>query len=718
MDYLTLSNEHTFLITAFDGDVPAVDGRLGLYYRDTRHLGELELRLNGEPLQLLSSGDEDVYRTTAVLSNGYLRTADGQQVWPGTIGATRSRVVSHAVSEQLRLTNYGSSPLRLELSIQLGADFADLFEVRGFEFSRTGQMLAPQQEPDGVLLRYQGGDGVRRSTRVSWDHAPDELTYPEPEAPQTETPEAGAPPPPTRARLLWRLAIPPRGEWSLELSYAPLQEGPEGEARQPVRTHDGDMQQLASSYGDWGADSTRIQTDNEEFSRLLERSALDLRALTVTYSTGRLPVAGIPWYAVPFGRDSLITALQALCLQPELAAGTLRFLAAHQGERDDAWRDEEPGKIMHELRFGEMAGLRAVPHTPYYGTVDATPLFVMLFAQTVRWTGNRQLYEELIPSVRRALEWVDRWGDLDGDGYVEYRARSERGIRNQGWKDSGDSLLYPDGTLVEPPVALVEVQAYVHAAKSWLAPLAARMGDDELAARLEQEAAALRERFNRDFWVEGEGCYAQALDADKRAIQDVTSNAGHALIGGIAPAERAVQVARRLLAPDMASGWGVRTRSSSDPNYNPISYHNGSVWPHDNSLIVLGLAQSGLREEANQVAGQVFSAGRQFRLSRLPELYCGFAPGETGLGRPADYPVSCSPQAWAAGSPYLFMQSILGLEPNALENTLRLRPHMPEWLGCVEVRNLRVGEGRVHLRVSAGGTEVVSSGGVDVRASG
>ena len=714
MDYLALSDDKTFLVSDHLGNIPAGgDGTLGLYHDDTRHLSLLDLRLNGEPLSLLSSDDEGVYRTTALLSNPWLRNGEGH-IAPGSIGLLRSRVVSGGVYEELILTNYGRAPLHLELSLDAAADFADLFQVRGFPLERSGMLQPPREEPRGLLLSYDGGDGVRRSTLVAFDIPPDEILYTTQEPPGTAGTARRAFPS-TGARLVWRLDLAPGDAQRLELAFTPST-GETAVVDDGQRTHQTESYRQASSYQEWHIGATSVDTDNPDLNHLLARSALDLRALAGTYPTGRLPVAGIPWYAVPFGRDSLITALQTLSFRPELAKGTLRFLAAHQGTQDDPWRDVEPGKILHEMRFGELAGTRQIPHTPYYGSVDATPLFVMLFARAIQWTGDRALYEELLPNVRRALEWVDSHGDLDGDGYLEYRTRSERGIGNQGWKDSGDSVLYPDGTQVEPPIALVEVQAYVHAAKSWLAAIVRRMGDALLADQLEGEAAALKERFNRDYWLEDAGYYTQALDSEKRPVHDATSNPGHALIGGIIPPDRAERVAARLLASDMASGWGVRTRAAVDPNYNPMSYHNGSVWPHDNSLIAYGMALSGQRDGANEVARQIFAAAPYYRLDRLPELYCGFGPDETGLGRPADYPVSCSPQAWAAGTPYLLLESILGLEPDALTNTLRIDPHLPPWLEHIEVRNLAVGESRLHLRVTHAGTEVIASDGIHVQA--
>jgi glycogen debranching enzyme len=358
----------------------------------------------------------------------------------------------------------------------------------------------------------------------------------------------------------------------------------------------------------------------------------------------------------------------------------------------------------------------AVPHTPYYGTIDATLLFLMLFAETMRLTGDQALFHTLLPAVERALDWIDAYGDVDGDGYVDFQPRSGRGLSIQGWKDSGDSVQYPDGRVAEPPIALVEVQAYVYAAKTAVAATFRQMGGNvERATQLEASAAALREQFNRDFWLPELGFYAQALDGKKQALPELTSNVGHALLGGILTEERARQVGDRLLRPDMASGWGIRTRGSSDPAYNPMSYHNGSVWPHDNSLIIWGMQRSGLREASNTISEQIFAAARHYPRMRLPELMCGFGREDAASEGPAEYPVSCSPQAWAAGTPYLILQSILGLEPDAGSNVLTVDPHLPSWLGRIEVRNLRVGQGRVHFVVSREGVETIASEGIEIR---
>ncbi len=574
MDYLVVSENRTFLVSQYDGNIQP-GGPLGLYHHDMRHLSELELRLNGKPPTFLNFSDRDVYHASILLGNGSFETAEGSTVPGNSIGIRREFVVTGALCERVTLSNYNHFAVSFDLAIQLGADFADIFLVRGFGGAiDRGSVAAPEEKDGQLVLAYQGKDGVTRTTTVGWSVPP---TNVEPELQGSDDLGSTAgPSQTTRSRLHWRVELAPRQEQTIALVYRVDEDSSATEAVSSDM-FDSEVARLQASYRDWAEAGTQVSTDSAMFDEVLQRSAMDLRALTGNYQTGPLPHAGIPWFAVPFGRDSLITSLQTLCYQPGLAVGILRFMAAHQGTKDDPWRDETPGKIMHEMRFGEMAGMGAVPHTPYYGTVDATPLFLMLFAQVLQWTADEGLWHELRPNVLAALDWLDQYGDLDGDGFLEFVCRSTNGLRIQGWKDSWNSVIYPDGRLVEPPLALVEVQGYAYAARIWLVPILRRFGETERAEALERQAAALQERFNRDFWLEDLGFYAQALDQEKQAVPEVTSNPGHALMSGIMPHDRAAKVAERLVQPDMASGWGIRTRASSDPSYNPMAYHNGSV---------------------------------------------------------------------------------------------------------------------------------------------
>lgn len=723
MEYLVVSDNHTFMISQFDGDIPLDETSLGLYFYDTRHLSGLQFRLNDQPLALLTSNDEHIYRATVLLTNEASGPADDTQgsIRSQSIAITRTRVVSSAIFERLTITNYNRMAVEFDLELDLATDFADIFLVRGFKSGTRGSFDPVQSKNNHVLFSYQGADHVTRTTEIRANPAPADITIPSAEIPPPSPGPHGEGatrlrqlPTPARARMRWHLTMQPQAGEVIELTITPSTSQPNNQTDSTGLTMTTAMEQVHASYQAWDRAATIVTTDNPIFNDLIQRSSHDMRALTASFGDLRLPIAGIPWFAVPFGRDSLIASFQTLWFQPELAKGTLRYLAAHQGTKDDPWRDEHPGKILHEMRFGELANTNSVPFNPYYGSIDSTLLFLMLFAETIHWTGDTRLYRDLLPAVLRALNWINSYADLDGDGYIEFQKRSEGGLRIQGWKDSWDSVLRPDGSLAEPPIALVEVQAYVYAAKTWVAELLQRMGDTEHAARLQAEAASLKERFNQDFWMEDEGYYAQAIELGVGPLHEITSNPGHAFLSGILPPDRAARMASRLTAPDLASGWGIRTRAASDHNYNPMSYHNGSVWPHDNSLIIAGLARSGFRDEANLIISQIFAAAQHFPLNRLPELMCGYERIEGSLDSPAPYPVSCRPQAWAAGTGLLMLQSMLGLEARALDNTLRVTPQLPDWLYSVEVQNLRVGDRRVHLRVAGNTVEVVDDGGVQV----
>jgi glycogen debranching enzyme len=471
----------------------------------------------------------------------------------------------------------------------------------------------------------------------------------------------------------------------------------EEEPTPSVVSFENGLSELRNSYQHWFSQCTKLETDNELFNQLLERSLLDLRLLIEETPEGLVPSAGTPWFACIFGRDSLITSLQTLMLNPQIAVATLRFLARHQGTKVDPWRDEEPGKIPHEMRKGEVAKLGEIPHSTYYGSVDATPLFLILFTETMKWLDDDDLYREILPAAKLALEWMERYGDVDGDGYLEYLTRSSVGNRDQGWKDSRGSITYPDGTPAEPPIALVEVQGYAYRAMREMAELLGRKGEISLSDKLNKRAALLKENFNRDFWIEEKRFFAQGLDAHKRPVETLTSNPGHCLFGDIVDEEKARYLVLRLTSADMACGWGIRTVSSREPKFNPMSYHNGSIWPHDNSLIVAGMRRYGYHWEAEEITSQLFQASLFFKYSRFPELFCGFARDREAYSVPADYPVSSSPQAWAAGSAILLFQSMIGIGVDAASKRLYLTPHLPDWLKYASVPNLRIGKGKVDL---------------------
>ncbi|HJW22722.1 MAG TPA: amylo-alpha-1,6-glucosidase, partial [Candidatus Limnocylindrales bacterium] len=453
-----------------------------------------------------------------------------------------------------------------------------------------------------------------------------------------------------------------------------------------------------AEYTAWHDRCARIRSDGELLDLAIRRGIADLRLLQNDGPRAgeHYLAAGVPWFATLFGRDSIVTALESVPFMPGIAIETLRVLADWQATEDDPDRDMEPGKILHELRVGELARTGELPHRPYYGSVDATPLWLILLEETHRWTGDLEMVRSLWPNALAALEWIDRWGDLDGDGFVEYRRRAARGLINQGWKDSGDSVRHRDGSLAQAPIALVEVQGYVYDAKLRIAGLARRLGERALADRLEADAAALRERFDAAFWMDDVGYYAMGLDADKRQIGAIASNAGHCLWSGIVPPERVGPVVDRLLDPSLDCGWGIRTYAKGQPGFNPVGYHVGTVWPHDNAIIAAGLKRAGRHEAADRIASRIFEAAQHSPDFRLPELFCGF--DRDVAATPVPYPVACSPQAWSAATPLFLLQTMLGMRAEAADGRLDLdRPHLPGWLGKVTVHDLRVGERTVDL---------------------
>ncbi|HYU56694.1 MAG TPA: glycogen debranching N-terminal domain-containing protein, partial [Actinomycetota bacterium] len=560
---LATKEGETFLYSDTEGNLD--DRRelgLGFYHQDTRFLSRFLMRLSGREPVLLSSSAERAYMSYVDLTNPDLFEGDQLAVPQQTLNVRRIRTINGRLFERIRVKNYNPYPVSVQLEFSLGADFADVFEVRGLARDVRGHYEPPRADGRIVEFAYRGMDGVVQRSVVEFGSDP------------TETEIRGDV---VVVRFALRLAA--HQTRLVSLTVEPVN----GQTRPHALEFDVAVHELRRSYEDWERECTRITTDNELFDQLLARGVRDLRALDTSMDGGSVLAAGIPWYVAAFGRDALISAHQLLMVNPGCARDTLELLARHQGTVDDPWRDEEPGKILHEIRKGELARSGFIPHTPYYGSVDSTPWFLIVLAQYFRWTGDVAFARAMLPAAERALAWIDAYGDLDEDGLVEYQCRSPRGLTNQGWKDSWDSVVHADGSLAEPPIALVEVQAYVYMAKERMAGLYEALGDGERAARLHQEASALRKRFNEAFWMEDEQYFAEALDGHKRPVRSVVSNPGHALYCDIVDPELAAHVARRLLQPDMFSGWGIRTMSKSAAAYNPMSYHNGSVWPHDNA---------------------------------------------------------------------------------------------------------------------------------------
>ena len=706
-----LKQGNLFLLTDQFGDVHPDTRGLGLYLGDTRHLSCVTLRVGGERLVLLQTSVSGNYQGTIQLTNPRLERNPRDKVRPEgaldtqKLGIRRHRVLAgDALEERVRIVNFAEAPEDVDLELEFAADAADIFEVRGWTRAERGRQLPIALRRDRVTFRYDGLDGTRMGTHLAFSEPALES------GPVDAAVDGSASAGWIRLAWTWRLAPGEARElaWVAWTTQRPVPKAGNG-TTEPAWTSESDEtlfppvpplpdDAVAASYHAWDRGIAELRSDNELFNLVINRSASDLRLL-LNDGPGpgeRYLAAGVPWFATLFGRDAIITSLQALALRPQLAVETLEVLASLQAVEDDPGRDAEPGKIPHELRTGEMARDREIPHRPYYGSVDATPLWLILLGATWDWTGDRELVDRLWPNALRALEWIDRYGDRDGDGLVEYGRRTPGGLLNQGWKDSHDAIRDRRGNLAQAPIAMVEVQGYVFDAKRRMAILARVRGDEGMADRLEAEAETLRRRFEDAFWVDDQGFYAMALDADKRPADAIGSNAGHCLWSGIVSAERAPRVVERLMAPDMFSGWGIRTYGAGQLGYNPIGYHSGTVWPHDVSLIAAGFKRYGHHDETNQLVGRMFEASQHFAEFRLPELFCGFDRDAAPV--PVPYPVACSPQAWAAGSTFLFLETMLGLRPHADRHELELaHPELPDWLSKVTVSNLRVGGGTVDL---------------------
>ncbi len=681
-ELLVIKEGELFLCTRPDGDVgPAQVSGEGFYAYDTATSRRSAWRWGGAPVALSYAVDAEraaVDATNGTLHRGarapvpQLSLSIAGRSWSPPAGCTTGRV-----------RNFLSEPVTTTVALALAADFADMFEVRGaLPRPARGHALAPKRTARGLTLAYVGEDEVFRETVVELE--------PTPAPAHVELDGEGA-----RAR--WEVTLAPHEATAILMTAEPSLGGRRRSRRRPQTAAAG----LAEAQARWEAECTGIETDNELFNEVLAASARDLRALTVPAPGGQILAAGIPWYVAPFGRDALVSAGEAVLLDTRLSRDALMCLAKLQAVADDPWRDAEPGKILHELRVGELAGAGLVPHTPYYGTADATPLWVMRVADYYAWTGDLQTVRGLRPALDAALAWIDEYGDRDGDGFVEYECRSPGGLRNQGWKDSGDAVVHADGTLAEGSIALVEVQGYVYAARQGAADVYEALGEPQRAASLRAQAQELRAAFDEAYWNPTEGTYALALDGRKRQVASVTSNPGHCLYCGIVEPHRAAALAARLLADDMFSGWGVRTLSSENPAYNPMSYHCGSVWPHDNAILAAGLKRYGHQEGVRRIAGALFEVAARARDSRLPELYCGFDRAERAAA--VAYPVACIPQAWAAAAPLQVLQALLGISADAPGGALTIaHPELPEWLGSVTLRGLAVGDARVTLDFKRG----------------
>jgi glycogen debranching enzyme len=675
---LTINQNTTFMVTDLRGEIDS-ESEQGIFAGDTRFVSFYQLYLNQARWELLTSATTSYHTARLCLTNPAMTTEEGD-IRAGQVGLTVTRSISDGVHEDLDVTNYSLGPVKFNLEVAVRSDFADIFEVRSHTFTRrgrTGSTWDPRRAE--LTTRYDHLDFHRR------------LVY--------QLADFGSPPHYANGRVYFEVELGPQRSWHTCANFILV----EGERiRRPTRNDD---RRHANADGDrlqrrWLDRATALTSANEDVYRAYRQSVEDLGALRLyDHDAGEdvwLPAAGVPWFVALFGRDSLIASYQSTMVYAPFAVGSLSRLAQFQATEIDDWRDAEPGKIPHELRTGELAHFNKVPHTPYYGTADATILYLIVLHEAWKWLGDVRLLERYRGTAERCLAWIDRYGDLDGDGFQEYRRRSERGYENMGWKDAGDAVVYPDGSQVKQPKALCELQGYVYDAKCRMAEIYEALQVPDRALELRREAAELRRRFNDRFWLPELGCYAFGLDPDKRPIATVASNAGHCLWSGIADPDKAAQVVERFRRPDMWSGWGIRTLSADHPAYNPFSYQLGSVWPHDNGIIAKGFKRYGFADDASRVARDIFEATSYFQGYRLPELYAGL-PREPG-SFPVQYVGANIPQAWAAASIFQLVQTILGLRADAPHGRLYVDPTLPRWLSDVTLRGLKVGSSAVDIR--------------------
>ncbi|MGN6813303.1 MAG: glycogen debranching N-terminal domain-containing protein [Thermomicrobiales bacterium] len=678
---LVIKEENHFTLFDPEGNIPINNtSGLGVYLGDTRHLSGYEISLGKvQPVVLVSTAQLG-YAAEQQLTNRDLMVRR-KLIHKETLLISRERVAHETgFHETVTVRNFNPFAVDIEIVARFCADFADIFEVRGIGRERRGRQRAPVVRDNSVTLRYDGLDKRQYLTTLEFAPSPTRLSP---------------------SMMTYRATVNAFDQtaFSVRISaHVTADASGDGRATAPAPPTLARIAQARQSYADWLEQTTQVTTDNELFNAAIARSLADLRLLVNRLGDNWYFAAGIPWFATLFGRDSLVTGLQTLAWNPDLAAGILRLLARYQGTENNDWRDEEPGKILHELRTGELAQTGQIPHTPYYGSIDSTPLFLMLAAAYFDWTGDERLILDILPNIDAALHWCWQYGDLDGDGYIEYTRRSSKGLANQGWKDSGEGIMFRDDRMPEPPLALVEVQGYLYAAYQGIARVFQALGGERAAeaARLVARAAALQTSFNRDFWMADDQYFALGLDGAKQQIDAIASNPGQALWTGIVDDIYAPMVSKRLLDERLFSGWGIRTLARDNAAYNPLGYHLGTVWPHDNALITAGLLRYGFTTAANRVLTALYEAALQFPYYRLPELFCGIP--RTDYGVPVGYPVACSPQAWAAGTLPFMLGEALRLEPAEGGRVLTIaRPILPAWLGTVTLRGLRVGKARLDL---------------------
>jgi len=688
---LVIREDDISLVTQKNGDIPpGHDHGYGLYHNDCRFLSSYIIRLNGMVLTNILSSDENEYASTVILTNRSFKDRRGTAVEKDTIVVRRDRVIPGVVDETIRVNNYNRFEVKTDVLLEFRCDFYDIFTVRGITKGVDGTCFPPMCRDNELTFSYRGKDGHTRNTSIAFD------------------------PPPTSVDRGWckfDMTLKPRGAREIKIRIRATDQG--FEPGEPVEET---LRKIEASYMLARECCARVSTDNEIFNKILMRSVSDLRMLHMSMRGSSFYSAGVPWYDALFGRDCTIASIQSMLYEPGMAKSTLELLALHQAKSFDDWRDAEPGKILHELRIGEKANLDEIPQTPYYGSVDSTPLFLILLAEYVDWTGDMGIMSGLEDSIRSALEWLEEHSDPGGMGFVSYSGRSSRGLYNQGWKDSPESVSHSDGSLAEKPVAPAEVQGYTYMARMRISRLLEMAGKGREATKLRRGAESLKRDFNRRFWMRNKRYYAQAID--RNGLCDViSSNPLQCLWSGIADEKRAEKAIGRSFEPDMFTGWGIRTLSSDEERYNPLGYHIGTVWPFDNSIIAAGLCKYGFRNEAALLFTGMYEAAGYYPGYRLPELFGGFQREKQNM--PIKYPVACSPQAWSAGTIPFMLVSMLGLAPDALNNRLEVvRPGLPPWLETVKLRGLSVGGKSIDIDYRREGlatlVDVIRSEGIDV----
>jgi glycogen debranching enzyme len=689
VESLALIRGRTFFVSDRTGNLmPPGAPHVGLFREDTRYLSQIELLVNGHAPIVLSATTEGAYANRVELTVKGSVPGEGLDIPVNTVFVHREQILeSEGLHDMLQIQNFHSETTHLVIEITYDCDFMDIFQVRGILRGKSGCYFEPLITKTRITFVYEGLDDRVRTTTVSFDPAPSRISG------HTARWELDLQPR-KQARITSTIVTQALSKHSLPSSFTSTSIAPPWMSEdEKVEEHE---EKLHLGLTSWEQNCTKFKSSNEIFNTMLRTSLLDFYSLQIPEGPNRAIAAGVPWFAALFGRDSLISSFQTLALNPSLAAGTLRSLAARQGKVKCADNDEEPGKILHELRFGEMTATGEVAFGRNYGSVDATPLFVILLSEYFQWTGDQELLEEMRLPLYAALKWLLEYGDLDGDGLIEYHRKTDKGLLNQGWKDSGDAMAHADGTLAAAPIALIEEQGYAADAFRRAAALMRLFGDPEQAERLMMRSNELMQKLDQVFWLAEDRYYAMALDQDKRPLAVMSSNPGHLLFTHTVSVPRARDVVTKLMAQGLFSGWGIRTLSDEEQTYNPMSYHRGSVWPHDNSLIAYGMASYGHQREASIILSALFQASLHFREYRLPELFCGNQRHHRD--EPVQYPVSCSPQAWASGTPIVILTALLGLKPDASGGELKIvNPLLPEFLTFLEIRDLRVGKSWIDL---------------------